>query len=72
MLPKSGWRREARAATCKEMAQEALAEVLDFLIVQAIILAVNCVGVGVLLSFLFPVDPARLPRVVAWFQFQAN
>jgi hypothetical protein len=40
----------------------------DFLVVQVMIAAVDGYCAGLLLSYLIPVDPARLPRVVAWLQ----
>src|ERR1035437_2817561 len=39
-----------------------------FLIVQVIILAFDGYCLGLLLSYLIPVDPAILPRTVAWLQ----
>src|ERR1035437_1062387 len=40
----------------------------DFLIVQVIILAFDGYCLALLLSYLIPVDPAILPRAVAWLQ----
>lgn len=40
----------------------------DFLFVSAIVIGFDALSIGALLGYLIPVDPARLPRVVAWLQ----
>jgi hypothetical protein len=42
--------------------------VFDFIAVQAITLVMDGYCIAVILSYLIPVTPAQLPRLVAWIQ----